>query len=50
MTKETAANAMASVYFENSKLLKCLPGFQYRPLGETITDTCALMQQKLNNH
>ena len=50
VTKETAATALAKVHFDNSKLKKYLPGFTYRSMGETITDTCALIQQKLNRH
>ena len=48
VTKETAGTAMAKVYFNNSKLKTSLPGFAYRPLEETITDTCRALQQKLN--
>lgn len=48
VTKETALSALAHVYFDNSKLRKFLPDFTYRNLEETITDTCAAMQQKLN--
>lgn len=48
LTKETALTAMAKVNFNNSKLKQFLPGFSYRHLEETITDTCAAMQQKLN--
>lgn len=48
VTKETAATGMASVHFDNSKLLKFLPGFAYRPLQETIEKTCAALQQNLN--
>ena len=49
LTRETAATAMANVQFENSKLLKFLPDFKYRPIEETINDVCAGMQHKLNN-
>jgi len=49
LTKETATTAMANVQFDNSKLLKFLPDFKYRPMEETIKDTCAGMQHKLNN-
>lgn len=48
ITKETAATAMAKVKFNNEKLLKFLPGFQYRSLNQSITDTCKELQQKLN--
>ncbi|MEO6733386.1 MAG: NAD-dependent epimerase/dehydratase family protein [Ferruginibacter sp.] len=49
VTKETAVTAMANVHFENSKLLSFLPDFRYRPIEETVADTCVLMQHKLNN-
>jgi len=49
VTKETAKTAMAYVYFDNSKLLKFLPGFSYRPLQQTIEHTCKALQQKLNS-
>jgi nucleoside-diphosphate-sugar epimerase len=49
VTKETAGTALAKVNFDNGKLKKFLPGFTYRPVEETITDTCAVIQQKLNN-
>jgi len=48
VTKETAASAMAKVSFDNSKLTKFLPGFSYHSIEETISYTCALLQQKLN--
>ncbi len=48
ITKETARTAMAKVNFDNSKLNKFLPGFAYRSIEETITDTCVVFQQKLN--
>ena len=49
ITKETAATALAMVTYDNSKLNKFLPEFSYKPIGETITDTCDLLQQKFNN-
>jgi len=48
ITKETARTAMASVNFDNSKLLTYLPGFTYQKLETTVDDTCALFLQKLN--
>jgi dihydroflavonol-4-reductase len=48
ITKETAKTAMAQVQFDNSKLMKYLPGFTYRKLEDTITATCAALQQKFN--
>ena len=50
LTKETAASALAKVYFDNSKLKKFLPQFNYRSIEETIIKTCTALQQKLNNH
>lgn len=47
LTRETAKTAMAKVGFDNSKLKKFLPDFSYRPIEETITNTCAVLQQKM---
>ena len=46
VTKETSKTAMAKVHFDNSKLLKFLPGFTYHTLEETVAATCAALQQK----
>ncbi|MFT3909146.1 MAG: NAD-dependent epimerase/dehydratase family protein [Ferruginibacter sp.] len=48
LTKETAASAMTSQKFDNSKLKKYLPSFSYYPLAQTIGYTCTALQQKLN--
>jgi nucleoside-diphosphate-sugar epimerase len=48
VTKETAATALAIANFDNSKLLKFLPGFQYTRLEDTISHTCSVLQQELN--
>ncbi len=48
VTKETAKTALAKVNFDNSKLKKYLPAFNYRTIEDTIDYTCALFQQKLN--
>lgn len=45
LTKETAATAQASVFFDNSKILKALPGFQFTPINKSIKDTCATLQR-----
>ncbi|RYY49252.1 MAG: NAD-dependent epimerase/dehydratase family protein [Chitinophagaceae bacterium] len=50
VTKETAATAMATVAFDNSKLLQHLPSFKYRPIQDTIEYSCSVLQQKLNKH
>lgn len=49
ITKETATTALAKVHFNNSKFLKYFPGFTYHTIEETIADTCAGLQQKLNS-
>ncbi len=49
VTKETTAAALEKVYFDNSKLKKFLPQFRYRSIEESIAETCAAFQQKLNN-
>ena len=36
VTKETARTAQMKVYYENRKVLAALPGFQFRPLEQTI--------------
>ncbi len=48
ITKETAATSLAVTQFDNSKLLKFLPAFKYRSLQQTIIETCAVLQQKIN--
>ncbi|MEP7163446.1 MAG: NAD-dependent epimerase/dehydratase family protein [Ferruginibacter sp.] len=50
ITKETAATAMTKVRFDNSKLKKYFPSFEYHGLEQTIKTTCSALQQKLNNH
>jgi dihydroflavonol-4-reductase len=46
LTKETARTAQAKVNFDNSKLLKALPNFQYSILEETITRVCKELKEK----
>ncbi len=50
ITKETATTALTKATFDNSKLLKYFPGFTYRTIEESVADTCAIFQQKLNIH
>ena len=40
LTKETAEAALASVYYNNEKLLKLLPNFSYTPIDKTIERVC----------
>jgi dihydroflavonol-4-reductase len=46
ITKETATTSLAEVKFDNSKLLRFLPEFQYSNLEEIINDTCKELLQK----
>lgn len=48
VTKETAATALAIAVYDNSKLKKYLPSFEYLTLEQTIKSTCSVLQQKLN--
>ena len=50
VTKETAKTALAKVNFDNSKLKKFLPGFNYIKIEDSIAETCALLQQKLKSN
>jgi nucleoside-diphosphate-sugar epimerase len=45
LTKETARTGQAKVYFDNSKIKKNLPGFSFRPITQTINDTCATLKR-----
>ena len=46
LTKETARSAQAKVFYDNSKILKALPGFQFTEIEETIVNTCSLIKEK----
>lgn len=46
MTKETAKTGQAKAYFDNRKILNALPNFQFRPLENTIRETCAALTKK----
>ncbi|MEO6546956.1 MAG: NAD-dependent epimerase/dehydratase family protein [Ferruginibacter sp.] len=48
ITKETTATALAKVHYNNKKLLRFLPDFQYRSIEETIQHTCAALRQNLS--
>ena len=49
VTKETTTSALEKIYFDNSKLKQFLPNFTYRPIEDSITQICAVFQQKINN-
>ena len=40
LTKESARIAMSKTYYDNSKILKALPGFSFTPLQQTIEKAC----------
>lgn len=40
LTKESAKVAQTETIFDNTKLLKTLPDFKYKPLEATIKDAC----------
>lgn len=40
ITKETADTALAKLYFDNTRLLKTLPGFQYTPIKKSVERIC----------
>lgn len=46
ITRESAAVANSETVFDNQKLLKVLPGFQYTPLEETIYKACEKYKQQ----
>jgi nucleoside-diphosphate-sugar epimerase len=48
LTKETSRTARAKVVFDNSKLLKALPSFQYRAPVDSINRICAELK-KIHN-
>jgi dihydroflavonol-4-reductase len=48
ITKETARTALATVYFDNSKILNELPGFNFTPVAVSVAHTCATLKEKYN--
>jgi nucleoside-diphosphate-sugar epimerase len=42
LTRETASIAQRQSAYDNSKLLKALPGFQFRSLEDSVRDACDL--------
>ena len=48
VTKETAVTAQAKVYFDNSKLLRFFPAFQYTGLPDTVTAICKGFRKMYN--
>lgn len=48
VSKETARISLAHVHYDHSKILNALPEFQFTPLQETVSRTCAAMLKKYN--
>ncbi|MEO6818914.1 MAG: NAD-dependent epimerase/dehydratase family protein [Ginsengibacter sp.] len=46
LTKETAHTAQTKSYFDNAKILKAFPEFQFTKIEKTIERTCVLMKVK----
>lgn len=46
LTKETARTAQAKVYFDNKKLLKFLPVFEYNSMQQTVDRVCKAYKEK----
>lgn len=46
LTKETARTALSKVRFDNSKILKALPGFKFTKINETIALTCIALKDR----
>jgi len=46
LTKETSRTARAAVGFDNSKLLKALPAFQYRSMQDSIERICVELKKQ----
>lgn len=47
LTKETAETAQQTVMFDNTKILKALPGFSFKPLEQTIEESCSYYLSKM---
>ena len=49
LTKESAKVAQSRTNFDNSKILKALPGFNFTPLQQTIEIACGQYEQAIKN-
>jgi nucleoside-diphosphate-sugar epimerase len=49
LTKETAASAQRKTYYNNQKLLKAIPAFNYTSIEKTIEICCAGYFNKINH-
>lgn len=50
LTKETSRTSRAKVFFDNSKILKALPGFHFRKMEDTVKETCAVYMANIKTH
>lgn len=48
ITSETAATAMATTFYDNSKFLTAFPEFKYQEIGEVVEEVCTDLKQNLN--
>jgi nucleoside-diphosphate-sugar epimerase len=48
LTKETAETARMKVYFDNAKLKKFFPAFNYKPVKESIAESCREYLRRVN--
>jgi len=46
LTKETARTAQTKIYYDNSKIVKALPGFTFTKINDTIERTCKILIEK----
>lgn len=44
LTKQTALHALQKNYFDNTKVKNTLSGFAFRPISQTIADTCEVLK------
>lgn len=49
LTKESARVSQSQTSFDNSKILKTLPGFAFTPLDQSIENACRQFEQAIKN-
>lgn len=49
LTRESARIARSKTFFDNSKILRQLPGFAFTPLEQTIRDACKAYLRQVEN-
>ncbi len=48
VTSDNVATAMATTLYDNSKLLKVFPAFEYQKIEDVVSEVCAELKQNLN--